>query len=380
MNIPVFKPLIDKKTIKAAVKSLEVGWLGMGKSVDEFEKKIKSICKLRNKYVVSVNTGYSAIHTALILMKIKKGDEVITPAFNNIADLQSIISVGGKIVFADIDKSLCLDPLKLEKLITKKTKAIIVCDYGMGIANHNQIKLIANKYKLRVLHDAAHSFGSVYKKKMIGSFSDITMFSFDPVKTITAIDGGAIIVNTKKERDLAHKIRLMGMGQSSNVMYKNKRAWTYDVETHGYRYHLANLHAAIGISQINDFRLIKKTRINTVKYFNKNIENNPLFEKPILNTKIVPFIYYLKVKNNLREKFMKYLSQNGIDTGIHWQPGNKFKLFKKIKSDHLIETNKVANEIVTIPLHSNMKLQDQKKITQTINSFFKINIKKSNQH
>lgn len=311
-------------------------------------------------------------------MNIKKGDEVITPAFNNIADLQSIISVGGKIVFADIDKSLCLDPLKLEKLITKKTKAIIVCDYGMRIANHNQIKLIANKYKLRVLHDAAHSFGSVYKKKMIGSFSDITMFSFDPVKTITAIDGGAIIVNTKKERDLAHKIRLMGMGQSSNVMYKNKRAWTYDVETHGYRYHLANLHAAIGISQINDFRLIKKTRINTVKYFNKNIENNPLFEKPILNTKIVPFIYYLKVKNNLREKFMKYLSQNGIDTGIHWQPGNKFKLFKKLKSDHLIETNKVANEIVTIPLHSNMKLQDQKKITQTINIFFKKNIKKSN--
>ena len=250
----------------------------------------------------------------------------------------------------------------------------------MGIANHNQIKLIANKYKLRVLHDAAHSFGSVYKKKMIGSFSDIAMFSFDPVKTITAIDGGAIIVNTKKERDLAHKIRLMGMGQSSNVMYKNKRAWNYDVETHGYRYHLANLHAAIGISQINDFRLIKKTRINTVKNFNKNIENNPLFEKPILNTQIVPFIYYLRVKNNLREKFMKYLSQNGIDTGIHWQPGNKFKLFKKLKSDHLIETNKVANEIVTIPLHSNMKLQDQKKIIKTINSFFKINIKKFNQH
>lgn len=210
------------------------------------------------------------------------------------------------------------------------------------------------------------------KKKKIGSFSDITMFSFDPVKTITAIDGGAIIVNTKKERDLAHKIRLMGMGQPPSVMYKNKRAWTYDVEVHGYRYHLANLHAAVGVSQIEDFSKIKATRIDTVKYYNKNIIDHSLLEKPTLDKGIVPFIYYLRIKNSLREKFMEYLSKNRIDTGIHWQPGNKFKLFKKIKNSHLIETNKVAKEIVTIPLHSNMKIQDQRKIVQTINNFFKL--------
>jgi len=371
MNIPVFKPLIDKKTINAAVKSLNIGWLGMGKSVDEFEKKIKSICNLKDRHVVTVNTGYSAIHTALILMNIGKNDEVITPAFNNIADLQSILSVGGKIVFADIDKSLCLDSTKLEPLITNRTKAIIVCDYGMRLADHDKINFIAKKHNLRVLHDAAHSFGSMFKTKKIGSFSDITMFSFDPVKTITSIDGGAIIVNSIKERDLAHKIRLMGMGQPSSVMYKNKRAWTYDVEVHGYRYHLANLHAAIGVSQIKDFSKIKRTRINTVKYYNNNIKDNPLLEKPILNKGIVPFIYYLRIKNNLREKFMEYLNKNKIDTGIHWQPGNKFKLFKKIKNDHLVETNSVAKEIVTIPLHSNMKAQDQKKIVKTINKFFK---------
>ena len=111
MNIPVFKPLIDKRTINAAVKSLNIGWLGMGKSVDEFEKKIKLICNLDNQHVVAVNTGYSAIHTALMLMDIRKGDEVITPAFNNIADLQAILSVGGKIVFADWARRLRFCPL-----------------------------------------------------------------------------------------------------------------------------------------------------------------------------------------------------------------------------------------------------------------------------
>ncbi len=167
MTIPVFKPLIDKKTINAATNSLKLGWLGMGKSVDEFEKKIKSVCNINNKYVITVNTGYSAIHTALLLMNIRKDDEVITPAFNNIADLQSILSVGGKIVFADIDKSLCIDPHKLENLITKKTKAIIVCDYGMRIANHDKINTIAKRYNIRVLHDAAHSFGSSFKNRKI---------------------------------------------------------------------------------------------------------------------------------------------------------------------------------------------------------------------
>ena len=373
-TIPVFKPLINKKTILSATHSLKAGWLGMGKSVDQFENKIKSICKLKNQYVVAVNTGFSALHIALMLMKIKKGDEVITPAFNNIADFQSILAVGGKIVFADIDDSLCIDANKIERLITNKTKAIIVCDYGMALANHKKIKLIAKKHNLRILHDAAHSLGSKYVNKNVGSFSDITMFSFDPVKTITSIDGGAIIVKNKNDRDLAHKIRLMGMGQSSKVMYKNKRAWTYDVDTNGYRYHLANLHAAIGVSQIEMFSKIKKTRVDTVKFYNKNILNHPFVIKPILNKNIVPFIYYLRIKNNLRGKFMKYLKSCKVDTGIHWQPGNKFTLFKKNKSSHLIETNKVANEIVTLPLHSNMNSKDQNKIVKSVNSFIKTNI------
>ena len=112
---------------------------------------------------------------------------------------------------------------------------------------------------------------------------DIVISRMEPENNIEIIIEGYL--DSKKERDLAHKIRLMGMGQSPSVMYKNKRAWTYDVEVHGYRYHLANLHAAIGVSQIEDFLQIKKTRINTVKYYNKNIKDNPSLEKPILNQK-----------------------------------------------------------------------------------------------
>jgi dTDP-4-amino-4,6-dideoxygalactose transaminase len=121
--IPVFKPLITMNERKAADKSLEIGWLGMGQYVNEFEKKIKSIIKNKNKYVVAVNTGHSALHLIMMLLKIKKGDQVITPSFNNIADLQAILAVGVEPVFCDVkEDTLCIDPIKAQKLINKKQK------------------------------------------------------------------------------------------------------------------------------------------------------------------------------------------------------------------------------------------------------------------
>ena len=155
-----------------------------------------------------MNTGHSALHLIMLLLELKKGDEVITPSFNNIADLQAIIAVGAKPVFCDIDEqTLCIDLKKAEKLINKKTRAIIAMDYGSCLADHDGVKKLAKKYNIRVIHDAAHSLGSKYKWKNDRKLSDLAMFSFDPVKTFTSIDGGAIVVNTKKEMLKLHEIR-----------------------------------------------------------------------------------------------------------------------------------------------------------------------------
>ena len=150
--IPVFKPLITKDERKAADKSLEIGWLGMGKYVDKFENKIKSIIGNKKKFVVSVNTGHSALHLIMMLIGLKKGDEVITPSFNNIADIQAILAVGAKPVFCDIlEETLCIDIVKAEKLINKKTKAIIAMDYGSCLADHSKIKKIAKKHNYKII-------------------------------------------------------------------------------------------------------------------------------------------------------------------------------------------------------------------------------------
>ena len=200
-NIPVFKPLIQDEEIHAAVESLEQGWLGMGKYVGKFEEELQKAVYADSKHVVALSTGHAALHLGLMLAGVKRGDEVITPSFNNIADLQAILAVEAEPVFCDINPdTLCIDIKKAELLIGPKTKAIIVMDYGCMLCDHDQVKEFAKKYHLRVIHDAAHSLGSKYKGHPIGSFSDICMFSFDPVKTITCIDGGALVVNTEKEK------------------------------------------------------------------------------------------------------------------------------------------------------------------------------------
>ena len=373
-QIPVFKPLIEKEEIDAAVEALKMGWLGMGSYVEEFENQIAKICnfpKKTDRYIAAVSTGHAALHLSLLLMGVKQNDEVITPSFNNAADFQAIKACGAEPVFVDIEEdTLCIDPTKIEDLITKKTKAIIVMDYDMCLCKHDEIAEISKRHKIPVLHDAAHSFGSSYKGKMIGNQHDYTIFSFDPVKTITSIDGGAIVVKGINNVERLHAKRLIGMTQSAKQMYSNSRAWTYDMHELGFRYHLANLHAAIGIQQIKKIDKIKKRRQDVCKLYHKNLSNISWLYSPIGDIDNVnPFLYYIRVLDGSREKLREYLKKNGIDTGIHWQSGHSFSYLKSCRKGKLEITEKISKQILSLPLHSNISDEAVNKIVNIIRSF-----------
>lgn len=370
--IPVFKPLLEPEEIQASVSALEMGWLGMGSYVSDFENSIKDYLKADDRYVAAVSTGHAALHIALLIAGVKPGDEVITPSFNNIADFQAILAVGANPVFCDIDETtLCIDLNKAEELVTEKTKAIIVMDYATIMCDHDQVARFQEKYGIRVIHDAAHSFGSEFKGAKIGSFSDICMFSFDPVKTITTIDGGALVVKTKEELKNIHEIRLIGMGQPSELMYKNQRAWTYDVKQLGFRYHMANLHGAIGLAQIAKMPTITETRRATCKYYSESLSHLAGIVVPHSNfDNITPFLFYIRVLKNRREELIAFLKEKGVDTGIHWQPGHWFSLFEKYKRKDLSVTDKIGKEILSLPLHSHMPMEQTKKVVEAIQSFF----------
>ncbi len=372
--IPVFKPLLGKEEIRAAQEALELGWLGMGGYVGQFEEAVRAFLGASDRYVAAVSTGHAALHLGLLLAGVGPGDEVITPSLNNVADFQAILATGARPVFCDVDdQTLCIDLRKAEQLITGRTKALIVMDYDCILCDHQAVARLAAEYNLRVVHDAAHAFGSEYQGKKVGSFSDICMFSFDPVKTATCIDGGILVVRTEEELGMVHEMRLIGMGQPPSVMYQNRRAWTYDVKRLGFRYHMANLHAAIGLAQLGKMKEIAAGRRAACRYYNQRLGRLPNVRVPQTDFRgIVPFLYYIRVPAEDRDALRSHVRDKGIDTGIHWQPGHWFTLLKNYRRGDLSVTDRVGKEVLSLPLHSLMSRETVDRVADGVSSFYRL--------
>ncbi len=355
-RIPVFRPLLEADEMAAVSGAIELGWLGMGSFVGEFEEALKRVIGAADRHVVAVSTGHAAIHLSLLAAGVGPGDEVITPSLNNIADLQAILATGAQPVFCDVDpQTLCISVPSAERMVGPETRAIIATDYFCHLADHDAVDALARPRAIRVIHDAAHSLGSRYKGQPVGSHSDTTIFSFDAVKTVTCIDGGAIVVDTEEQALVLREMRLIGMSQSAEVMYRNQRAWTYDVTRLGFRYHMANLHAALGLSQLEKLDVITETRRAACRRYNERLSVATHIAVPPSDfSDVTPFLYYVRVELGQRDEFRAFLQDNQIDTGVHWQPGHDFTLFSDCRRDELPVTEIVAQEIVSLPLHSKM--------------------------
>jgi len=374
-RIPVFQPSISNDTKKHLEDALDVGWLGMGASTKEFEERITKFLDLKDRFVVATNTGTSALHIALRCVGIGPGDEVITPSFNYVADHQAVKMTGAKVVMCDIkEDNLGIDCEKAEKLITEKTKAIIPLHFAGIPCDQKEVFELADKYNLRVIEDAMHAFGTTIDNNKIGSYGDITCFSFDPVKIITSIDGGCVIVNNEDEFKKLQKMRLLGVDKDTTERYKNKRAWDYDVISEGYRYHLTNIMASVGISQIKRIDEFIKNRQKICQDYNAAFKK--IDELKIPNTDfstISPFIYCLRILNNKREELIQHLDKLDIDVGIHFIPVHKHEYFSNERFGYMTITEKIVKQVLTIPLHSNMHSDDVKRVIDGICSFFKKN-------
>jgi dTDP-4-amino-4,6-dideoxygalactose transaminase len=370
--IPVFAPLLESEEFDAARDALELGWLGMGSYVAEFEAEIARLLEAPDRHVAAVSTGHAAIHLALLLAGVGPGDEVITPSFNNIADFQAILATGAEPVLCDVDdRTLCIDVDKAAELVGPATRAVIATDYGCMLCDYGALAEMASRHGLRVVHDAAHSIGSRHEGRPVGSFSDLAMFSFDPVKTITSIDGGALVVQTEEELERVHEMRLIGMGQPAKEMYGNRRAWTYDVQRLGFRYHLSNLHAAIGVAQIAKLPRMAAARVEACLIYKERFADLEDVRVPDTDyADIVPFLYYVRVPAEMRSAFREHLKTQGVDTGIHWQPGHSFSLLRDRRRGDLAVTDRVGQEIVTLPLHSAGDPATAERVVAAVRSYF----------
>lgn len=371
-KIPVFAPHIHIDTMKHLMDAFEVGWLGMGASTKEFEERIAAYLNLDGRFVVTTNTGTSALHIALIAAGIKPGDEVITTSYNYVADHQAISATGGQVVMCDIrEDNLGIDCEKAEELITEKTKAILPLHFAGIPCDIKEVYNLAKKYNLRIVEDCCHAFGSTLEGRKIGSFGDIACFSFDPVKIVTSIDGGAVVVNSEEELQHLRLLRFLGVDKETTERYKNKRAWDYDVLCQGFRYHLTNIFASVGISQIKRVDEFIESRRKVCHAYSEAFRNINGLKVPQTDfSNVSPFIYSLRVLSDKREDLINHLQKKDIDVGIHFIPVHEHTFYRGTRRGDMSVTEKVVKQVVTLPLHSNMKPEFVDRVIDGVTSFF----------
>jgi dTDP-4-amino-4,6-dideoxygalactose transaminase len=370
-QIPVFSPTTGIDTAKAVVDALADGWLGMGKLTQEFEACIASFLGLEERRVVAVNTGTSALHIALRLAGLVPGDEVITTSFNYVADHQAVRMCGAQPVMADIrEDNLGIDVASAERMLSGRTRAILPLHFAGIPANLDEIYRLADAHGLRVVEDACHAFGTYSEGRRIGSFGDLTCFSFDPVKIVTSLDGGCVIVPDAESRDVLRLYRFLGVDKETHLRYQNARAWEYDVVSDGFRYHLNSISAAVGVSQMARIDEFIETRQASCSAYSAAFADLPWCRPVAMSfTGISPFIYSLRVLEGHRAALIEHLAERGVATGIHFVPVHRHSHFKDCRVDALPVTERVCEEVVTLPLHSLMPSTTLERVIDAVTSF-----------
>jgi len=365
--IPYGHQFIDKNDIAEVAKVLKSDWLTQGPKVLEFEKTLAKYCGA--KYAVAVCSGTAALHLAYLVAGLKNGDEVITTPNTFVATSNMLLAVGAKPVFCDIRlDTYNIDEEKIEKLITRKTRAIIPVHFAGQPCEMKKIKAIANKYKLLIIEDACHALGAKYKKNKIGNchYSDMAVFSFHPVKSITTGEGGAILTNNKK-----YYKKLMSL--RSHGIHKDKRGKNVMTEL-GYNYRMTDIQASLGISQLKKLDGFIKARRQIVGWYKKELENikEIILPQELKGNFSSWHIYVIRMKEKKnRDRLMEYLKANGVGVNFHYpavysHPFYRENRFKNVK---LKNEEIYFASCLTLPCYSDLKHYQVKYISDKVKNF-----------
>ncbi|MCR4329305.1 MAG: DegT/DnrJ/EryC1/StrS family aminotransferase [Candidatus Roizmanbacteria bacterium] len=367
-KIPLFLPFMSKEAVKNASAVLQTPWIGEGPKVKEFEKKLVPWVGSNN--VLTVNNATSAIHIALRLANVRGGEVISTP-MTCTATNEPIINEGGHIVWADINpNSGSIDPADIEKKITKKTKAIMIVHWGGNPCDLTKINSIGKKYGIKIIEDAAQALGSTYKSKPIGSYSDYVFFSFQAIKIINTVDGGALITRNKSDWWKGKELRWYGIDRDKRKVQDTY--WDYPIKVAGYKFHMNDVTAAIGLGQLPYLDgLLKQRREQAAIYRNAINESKTLKTVEVLS-EAKPNWWMFTVLCGSKEsrlKLWKKLSENGIDSGEAHIRNDLYPVFKNSKRDKLDGVTKFNNEKLCIPIGYWVTKSDVRKISDILASF-----------
>lgn len=370
--IPVLQPCIDLQEIDAVAEVLRSGWLGLGPRTEQFEQQFTAMTQSR--FTIALNSGTAALHLAMEVLNIGPGDEVIVPSLTFISTVHAVSYVGATPVFADVEyDTLNVSAAEIERKITAKTKAIIVVHLGGHPCDMEPIQQLAESRGIHLVEDAAHACGAEYKGRKVGSLSELTCFSFHAVKNLTCGEGGAITTNKEWMARKIREKRWLGISKDTWKRSAEEKtyAWQYFVDQLGYKYHMNDLQAAIGLVQMQKLPQLNGRRADIATAYRSQLADVSWLdlpqEKPYARSSW--HLFQIKVDNEeRRDGLIAHLQAHNIATGVHYYPCHLHPV--NIHHQAVVPlTTQIWKRILTLPIHPNMTDGDVDRVISAVRNY-----------
>lgn len=368
--IPYGKHCIEQDDIDAVAAALQEDYIATGPGIAKFEEEFAQYAG--TKYAAAVSSGTAALHACCFAAGIKEGDEVITTPLTFAASANCVLYCGGKPVFADIDeKTYNIDPAEIEKKITPDTKAVIPVHFTGQPCDMDAVHRIADKYGLTVIEDAAHAGGADYFGKKIGSLSDMTIFSFHPVKHMTTCEGGMITTDNEELYKKLKGFRAYCLTKDTEQLIdKEDGPWHYEIQGLGYNYRISDVMCALGRSQLKKLdRFVEKRREIAARYNEelKAVKGIILpYQKEGCNSSW--HLYTIQIENNRRLEMYTKMKEAGIGVDVHYLPVYRHPYYRENGYQNVCCPNaeKVYSRILSIPIFYKLSYEQQTYVIDTI--------------
>lgn len=369
--IPYGRQTVEEDDIQAVIDVLKSDYLTTGPKVSEFEKMVADYVGV--KYAVAISNGTAALHAACYAAGIEPGDEVIVTPLTFAASANCVLYCGGTPVFADVDsRTYNIDPADIRRKITDKTKAIIAVHLAGQPCDMDEIHKIAEEHHLIVIEDGAHALGSVYKGKKVGSLSDLTTFSFHPVKPITTGEGGMIVTDNEELYQKMLLFRSHGITRNDKLMTRNDGPWFYQQLFLGYNYRITDIQCALGCSQMKklDRFLVKRKEI--VNRYNEAFSDcrNIITPYQLPETESGWHLYIIQVRNCDRKKVFEQLRERGIAVNVHYIPVYMHPYYQEhgYEGVHCQNAEEIYSHIISLPLYPTLTGEEQEYVIEEVKS------------
>jgi dTDP-4-amino-4,6-dideoxygalactose transaminase len=377
--LPFSRPTISQAAIDEVVACLKSGWITTGPRVKQFEDDLKTY--LNAPHVLALTSATAGLHLSLVALQLKPGDEVITTPMTFAATLNTIVLAGGKPVLVDVEPGTYnMDVTRIEKVVTKRTRAIMPVHFAGLPVDMDPLYDLAKKHGLRVIEDAAHAIGTEYKKKRIGSFGDIQVFSFHPNKNMTTGEGGCVVTRDEKLASDVALLRFHGMDREAWNRFGKKGSQHYEIIAPGYKYNMMDIQAALGLHQLKQLDGFIKRRTELALRYHKLLADRPQWT--LTAAPAYPHLHAWHLYTPLinpeaagmdRDAFMQGMKERNIGTGLHYRAVHLYPYYREqfgFKPGDFPVAETISDRIVSLPLFPLMTDQDQDRVINAMEDLF----------